>query len=173
MFRSMIIALHIFAKETPARLVLVTPLFFGIAHIHHLYEFKLTHPEVPLVPSVLRSIFQFSYTSVFGFFAAFVHLRTGSLLAAILCHSFCNWMGLPRFWGRIETPVPLGPQGAGRKEDIDLGRGASPGVKAQNGRLHLGWTVIYYVMLVGGAVGFYRCLWVLTESPSAIVHQWT
>lgn len=169
----MIVSLHIFAKETPARLVFVTPLFFGIAHIHHLYEFKLTHPEVPFVPSVLRSVFQFSYTSNFGFFATFVHLRTGSLLAAILVHSFCNWMGLPRFWGRIEVPVPLGPQDVGRKDDVDLGRGASPGVKAADGKSSLGWTFSYYLLLVGGAAGFYETLWTLTESSNAIVQRWT
>jgi len=47
------------------------------------------------------SLFQFIYTTLFGWFAAFVFLRTGSLYPAIAAHAFCNWLGLPRFWGRV------------------------------------------------------------------------
>lgn len=35
--------------------------------------------------------------------------------------------------------------------------------------LGMGWTVGYYVLLVGGAWGFYRLLWTLTESGNAMV----
>lgn len=35
--------------------------------------------------------------------------------------------------------------------------------------LGVGWTVGYYVLLVGGAWGFYRLLWTLTESGNALV----
>src|ERR1039457_7364754 len=36
----------------------------------------------------------FPYTTLF---------RPGSLLSVILVHAFCNWMGFPRFWGRLSS----------------------------------------------------------------------
>lgn len=98
-FRSVIITLHLLAKMSPGRIVFLSPLYFGIAHVHHFYEFRLTHPDTPIPAILFRSIFQFGYTTVFGWFAAFLYLRTGSLPAVILVHSFCNWCGLPRLWG--------------------------------------------------------------------------
>lgn len=171
-FRSMIIPLHLLAQDSTVRLVFITPLYFGIAHIHHCYEFKLTHPDVPILPTLLRTLFQFSYTSLFGFYAAFVFLRTGSLPAVILAHTFCNWMGLPRFWGRIEAPVPIGPPQVGRKDEA-AGDRAPAAVRTKSGRLHIGWTVAYYLVLVTGAYGFYRNLWSLTKSPNALIQKWS
>lgn len=56
-------------------------------------------------------VFQTLYTSLFGWHASFLYLRTGSLLPPILSHIFCNVMGFPqlgeslhdfpaRKWGR-------------------------------------------------------------------------
>ena len=36
-------------------------------------------------------------------------------------------------------------------------------------RLGVAWTVAYYTLLVAGAVGFWKGLWVLTESDGALV----
>lgn len=170
LFRSVIIAVHLLAKVPPSRLVFIIPLYFGIAHVHHFYEFTLTHPQAPLIAALLRSLFQFTYTSLFGFYAAFVYLRTGNLYACIIAHSFCNFMGLPRFWGRIETPVTIGPQGAGRKEDPSgqVVKDARD-LQVADGRLGLQWTVAYYVLLVLGAWLFYQNLWTLTTSAHALV----
>ncbi|KAI9727180.1 MAG: hypothetical protein M1828_007381 [Chrysothrix sp. TS-e1954] len=169
-WRSNVIPLHIFAKVSPGYLVFVTPLYFGIAHIHHFYEFRLTHPDTPLLPAVLRTALQFTYTSLFGFFAAFVFLRTGSLAAAIIAHSVCNWMGLPRLWGRVEAPVLMGPPDASRKEDASPLDAPSPrDFYVAKGQLDVMWTVAYYLLLIGGALGFYHGLWPLTDSRYALV----
>lgn len=162
-FRSVIITLHLLAKMPPGRIVFVTPLYFGIAHVHHFYEFRLTHPDTPIPAILFRSIFQFGYTTVFGWFAAFLYLRTGSLPAVILVHSFCNWCGLPRLWGRVEAGVPIGPPQMRAKEDSEI----SP-LQVAGGQLGISWTVAYYVLLVSGAVGFYCLLWPLTESTLAL-----
>ncbi|KAI9718943.1 MAG: hypothetical protein M1812_003828 [Candelaria pacifica] len=163
-FRSCLIPLHLLAKVSPTHIVFYTPLYFGIAHIHHFYEYTLTHPHTPLLPALARSLFQFVYTSIFGFYAAFIYLRTGSLLAVIISHSFCNWCGLPRLWGRInvEAGVPLGPP-TERKDDGE-GRSVKERVQVADGKLGIGWTVAYYVFLVGGAMGFWWGLWGLTDS---------
>lgn len=157
------------AKVSVSRLIFATPLYFGVAHIHHFYEFLLTHPDAPLSAAIARSLFQFGYTSVFGFFAAFIFLRTGNLPAVILAHSFCNWMGLPRLWGRVEAPVPLAPPSVKAKEDADIIAPASRKAMPNANDLGLGWTIAYYIVLVVGVALFYMNLWKLTESPHELV----
>ncbi|KAG9195380.1 prenyl protein peptidase [Alternaria panax] len=162
-WRSFIIPLHVLAHFSGTHIVFLTPLYFGIAHLHHLYEFRITHSEVPFFVAVLRSLFQFTYTSLFGFFAAFVFIRTGNVYTCMLAHSFCNWMGLPRFYGRVgvEAGIPIGPPDVDKKHDeqrsVPLYQGRGPG-----------WTVAYYVVLVAGAVAFYYQLFPLTESSHAL-----
>jgi prenyl protein peptidase len=110
--------------------------------------------------AVARSLFQFTYTSLFGFFAAFVFLRTGNVYSVILAHSFCNWMGLPRFYGRVgvESGEPIGPP-AKRDDSSDAPQYESKGAA---------WTFAYYGILVAGALGFYWHLFSLTESSHAL-----
>lgn len=117
--------------------------------------------------SLFRSLFQFGYTTVFGWYAAFIFLRTGSLPAVIFAHSFCNWCGLPRLSGRVEAAEPIGPPVVGErgKEDGDSGNALRVGGE---GRLGVKWTVAYYLVLVGGVVAFYQGLWRLTESDRAL-----
>ncbi|KAJ5279934.1 hypothetical protein N7478_005306 [Penicillium angulare] len=164
MFRSAIIPLHLLAHVAPKHIVFIAPLYFGIAHIHHFYEFRLTHPDTPAWAALVRSLIQFGYTTVFGWYATFVYLRTGSLFAVILVHSFCNWCGLPRFWGRVEGVEPLDRPMTRGKEDFN----GSP-IEVEDDQLSIGWTIAYYLLLVFGAVAFARLLWPLTESYHALV----
>ena len=53
-------------------------------------------PLKGLLPA-LQVAFQFGFTTIFGWYATFVFLRTGHLAAPIAAHAFCNWMGFPRF----------------------------------------------------------------------------
>nr|POE45024.1 putative caax prenyl protease 2 [Quercus suber] len=82
----------------------------------------------------------FAYTSLFGFFAAFLFLRTANLPAVITVHAFCNWQGFPRVVGRV------GRDGASAAS-----------------------TCVYYALLPLGALAFYTCLWPLTASANALV----
>lgn len=164
MFRSAIVPLHLLAQVSPGRIVFVAPLYFGIAHVHHFYEFRLTHPDTPVLAALLRSVIQFAYTTIFGWYATFLYLRTGSLVVVVLVHSFCNWCGLPRFWGRVEPGEPMGPPMTRGKEDSD-GSSATVG----DGQLSIGWTVAYYLLLLTGALTFAQCLWPWTESYYALV----
>lgn len=204
-FRALSVPLFLLAKMDPVRIVFVTPLVFGLAHLHHLFEFLTSRtpaghrwPSLGVwIGGIARSTFQFAYTSLFGFFAAFVFLRTGNLFACIVAHSFCNRMGVPRLWGRVgqydfNAPAKVTPDVAqGKRSDED---GQAPGspVKVGNSLLQpedegkeeavalkpavplpenkgVAWTVVYYVLIFAGAYGFAELLWTLTASEKALV----
>lgn len=167
LFRSVLVSLHAHTRPPLplSFLIFVTPLYFGVAHVHHFYEYKLTHPQTPLLPAVLRSLIQFAYTTIFGWYATFLFLRTGSLWTVVLIHIQCNWIGLPRVWGRVRAiEIQGGVVGGLRgKEDSD-----SSETHRQPG-LSLIWTLAYYLLLFGGAFAWWRCLWPLSASPQALI----
>ncbi|KAI2630607.1 hypothetical protein GGR54DRAFT_161725 [Hypoxylon sp. NC1633] len=150
LFRSASVPLMLAAQTPVTTTIFLSPLVFGLAHLHHFYEFRVTHPHVAASLVLLRSLLQLGYTTLFGAYATFLFLRSGSLLAVFLVHAFCNCLGLPRVWGPVEPAAA-----------VDAG-GQSP-------RPSVLWTVGYYVLLVAGAVGWYRNLGSLTESENALV----
>ncbi|KAI5207850.1 CaaX prenyl proteinase Rce1 [Aureobasidium subglaciale] len=176
-FRSLAVSLFVLAQTPAYRIMFTSPLIFGVAHVHHLHETinssrrpgssylstALT-PSV-LLPGLLRSIFQFFYTSLFGFIAAFIYLRTSSLVACILAHSFCNWMGLPRFWGRVGEE--LGEEMLDQNVDGSMANTLQAGTNDQ--RLSIAWTFAYYAVLFTGAITFWKLRWSLTNSDLALV----
>lgn len=84
----------------PTQVCWISPLFFGLAHLHHFYE---QYRKLPIMERTKDAIlkltigvlFQFLYTTLFGAYASHVFIRTGSLFSVILVHIFCNYMGLP------------------------------------------------------------------------------
>lgn len=72
-------------------------------------------------------------------------------------HAGCNWLGLPRVWGRVGG----GDEGGVRGKEDGEGEGEAG--------LGVGWSVAYYAILIAGAVGWWRGLWVLTEGEGALV----
>lgn len=143
LFRTSSVPLFLLSPLPVSRTIFYSPVIFGLAHVHHFYEFRLQNPRVPVFAALLRSIFQFSFTTLFGAYATFIFIRTGSLLAVFAVHAFCNGMGLPKVWGRVERLDGKGPD--------------------------VLWTVAYYVLLAGGAVGFWKELWTLTEGGNGLV----
>lgn len=93
-FRGCICSMLLLGGYRAGQVVLISPLFFGISHLHHFYRL-VAHEQVPLGRALLQVVVQMTYTSLFGAYAAFVLCRTGHLLPAILQHMFCNFMGLP------------------------------------------------------------------------------
>lgn len=87
--------------------VLILPLFFAIgklyqeltshiAHAHHLY--RMRHQPWPQFKRLLfGKIFQLSYTQVFGIYAGYAYVYTGSFWAAAALHAQCNLFGFPQF----------------------------------------------------------------------------
>jgi prenyl protein peptidase len=75
----------------------VTPLFFGLAHLHHIVEDVHLHHKSQLTSLIIPHLFQFTYTYVFGVYSSFLFIRTGSFFGSFLSHVFCNYMGFPNF----------------------------------------------------------------------------
>ncbi|KWU41772.1 Abi-domain-containing protein, partial [Rhodotorula sp. JG-1b] len=96
-FRSCIMAVSALGGWSPVKLVFLTPLWFGIAHVHHAWETYVAggRTRQALMRGTLQSTFQFAYTTIFGWYAAFLFLRTGSIVPPFLAHVFCNIMGIP------------------------------------------------------------------------------
>ncbi|KAI1898530.1 hypothetical protein AGOR_G00073310 [Albula goreensis] len=87
----------------PTTAIFTCPLFFGVAHFHHVIE--LLRFRQGTVSTIFLSAF--SYTAVFGAYTAFIFIRTGHLLGPVLCHSFCNYMGFPALSTALEHPQRL------------------------------------------------------------------
>lgn len=94
-FRSCMLPLLI-QEMSLTRSILVAPLFFGLAHLHHIIEGYFTK-EHPIDLLILQHLFQFTYTYIFGLYSSFLFLRTGNFFPSFLTHSFCNFMGFPNF----------------------------------------------------------------------------
>ncbi|BEI90218.1 uncharacterized protein CcaverHIS019_0302880 [Cutaneotrichosporon cavernicola] len=96
LFRSCIIGVSILGGLPASWLVFGTPLWFGLAHAHHALQTYRdggkTHDA--LLRAGLGCMFQMSYTTLFGWFASYLYIRTGSVLPPIVSHVFCNMMGI-------------------------------------------------------------------------------
>ena len=104
--------------------VFASPLLFGLAHIHHFAELRRRSGSASA--AALGVAAQFTYTVVFGWFAAFAFLRTGHLAGPVAAHAFCNVMGLPD--ARRDAP-----ESAGRSRGVRLRyRGVPRGVMASH-----------------------------------------
>ncbi|KAF9579058.1 CAAX prenyl protease [Lunasporangiospora selenospora] len=108
-FRACMVAITAQSGAKVSTMVFTLPLVFGIAHIHHGYEtyVKKGRTRLALKNALVMSGFQFLYTTLFGWFATFLFLRTSNLLGPCLCHSFCNMMGFPdvtniQYYGRMK-----------------------------------------------------------------------
>lgn len=77
--------------------IAVCPLFFGLAHIHHIMEWRRRRDGTPIIHALFAVFVQFCYTSVFGMFSAYLFVRTGHLASPVVSHALCNAMGLPSF----------------------------------------------------------------------------
>lgn len=80
--------------------ILLAPTFFGIAHVHHAWE-KYYRDRYPIGPVIVSTLFQASYTSIFGGLSSWLFLRTGHLTSVVVSHAFCNMMGFPDFEGAL------------------------------------------------------------------------
>lgn len=92
-FRGCMIAPLLSTGIAPAVVAWIAPLFFGTAHLHHAMLKLRDGSSLTFV--FVNTMFQLAYTTLFGAYSTHAFIRTGSLAAVFLCHTFCNFMGLP------------------------------------------------------------------------------
>jgi prenyl protein peptidase len=113
-FRSSLIAVSLLGGLSPKSIVFGTPLWFGVAHAHHAIEVwkkggsnrssaiqalagcgtsSPCHRACVLVVHTCL-VFQLGYTTLFGWYASYLFIRTGSIIPPLLSHAFCNYMGI-------------------------------------------------------------------------------
>ncbi|KAI0754126.1 hypothetical protein C8Q80DRAFT_1093736 [Daedaleopsis nitida] len=98
-FRACMLAVYHMAGASHKKMIFLSPLWFGVAHLHHAWDtynrFGRTSSAIRI--AVMQTLFQLAYTSLFGFHCAYLFLRTGSLLPPAISHVFCNVMGFPQY----------------------------------------------------------------------------
>lgn len=106
-FRACLVRLWVAAGFPKSVIIFVSPLCFAMAHAHHFIEHvkKTARKRTAL----LQVAFQVFYTSLFGMYSNFLLLRTGSTVALILTHSFCNHQGFPDVAFLVSKRHPLHP----------------------------------------------------------------
>lgn len=103
-FRSCMLSYLLASGVGPTAAVALSPLLFAASHLHHVYD--LTRFQGHSLRSALAAVaFQFSYTALFGWLAAWLFVRSRHLAAVALPHAFCNFMG---------PPLPPAPAAPGR-----------------------------------------------------------
>jgi prenyl protein peptidase len=101
-FRACMIPILFLAKFSFSALVFFPPLYFGLAHTHHVLSI-LRERNTSVKQAVVIVLFQVFYTTVFGSMAAYYFLISGSVFGCIIAHAFCNFMGFPDFKGALES----------------------------------------------------------------------
>jgi membrane protease YdiL (CAAX protease family) len=101
-FRSCMIPVMLNAGFSSTAAIFLTPIFFGLAHIHHVFtdDNEVVKVKFGMVKRKIRKVYlvallQATYTTVFGFICSFLFIRTGTVMAPFFAHIFCNYMGLP------------------------------------------------------------------------------
>mmetsp|Transcript_1138 Transcript_1138/g.2336 ORF Transcript_1138/g.2336 Transcript_1138/m.2336 type:complete len:288 (+) Transcript_1138:66-929(+) len=73
-----------------------SPMVFGLSHVHHLHD-MVYYRNIAWTYAIMNVLFQFLYTTVFGWYAAMLFAKTGQLMAPLAAHAVCNFYGVPRF----------------------------------------------------------------------------
>ncbi|KAI3738136.1 hypothetical protein L2E82_28155 [Cichorium intybus] len=107
-FRACMIPLLLCGGFKPYTVILLSPVFFSLAHLNHLLEFYMQQQDSSLLKAAMVVGFQLGYTVIFGSYASFLFVRTGHIAAPLVSHMFCNFMGLPAFFSRRNGMVSVG-----------------------------------------------------------------
>ncbi|EGN97760.1 hypothetical protein SERLA73DRAFT_90856 [Serpula lacrymans var. lacrymans S7.3] len=97
-FRACILTVYHLSHATRNKMIFLSPLSFGAAHLHHAWDTynRYGRSSAALKRAVVSTLFQFTYTSIFGFYCSYLFIRTSSVFPPIVAHIFCNIMGVPQ-----------------------------------------------------------------------------
>ncbi|GMI71011.1 ARABIDOPSIS THALIANA FARNESYLATED PROTEIN-CONVERTING ENZYME-2 [Hibiscus trionum] len=93
-FRACMIPLLLCGGFKAYDVIFLCPTFFSLAHLNHMAEIYSHHNYSLREASMIVGL-QLGYTLVFGSYASFLFIRTGTLASPLFAHVFCNYMGLP------------------------------------------------------------------------------
>ncbi|KAH1039759.1 hypothetical protein J1N35_041502 [Gossypium stocksii] len=93
-FRACMIPLLLCGGFKAYNVIFLCPTFFSLAHLNHMMEIYSRHNYSLLKASLVVGL-QLGYTVIFGSYASFLFIRTGNIVAPLVAHAFCNYMGLP------------------------------------------------------------------------------
>ncbi|KAJ2643102.1 hypothetical protein GGF44_001338 [Coemansia sp. RSA 1694] len=93
-FRAAVVPLWVAAGVSPTVTLLVSPLVFSVAHVHHAAA-SWWGGGARLAQVVATMLAQLAYTAAFGCYAVALFTRTGSVAGPIVAHIVCNIQGLP------------------------------------------------------------------------------
>lgn len=105
-FRACMIPVLLSGGFKPTTVIFLCPILFSLAHLSHFMEYY-DKQNNNLTKTVMVVGLQLCYTVVFGSYASFLFVRTGHLLAPLVAHVFCNFMGLPVLFSRRRGVVSL------------------------------------------------------------------
>ncbi|KAL0555349.1 hypothetical protein IC582_009293 [Cucumis melo] len=105
-FRACMIPILLSGGFKPITVIFLCPILFSLAHLNHFMEYY-SKQNNNLTKAVMVVGLQLGYTVVFGSYASFLFVRTGHLLAPLVAHVFCNFMGLPALFSRGRGVVSL------------------------------------------------------------------
>ncbi|KAJ2214144.1 CAAX prenyl protease [Coemansia sp. RSA 487] len=99
-FRASIVPLWLASGVAPNTCILASPVLFGLAHLHQGYRL-LSDGAYSVAQVAASTTLQLAYTTLFGWFAVAVFIRSQSVVGPVAAHVFCNIQGLPEL-GRIQ-----------------------------------------------------------------------
>ncbi|KAK9868383.1 hypothetical protein WJX84_003999 [Apatococcus fuscideae] len=112
-FRACMVPLLLDQGWSSQAAIIWSTLVFGAAHLHLLLE-MLMHEGMDIRAAIIAVLFQFVYTSLFGAYAAYWLIHSGTVLAPIGAHVACNLLGMPDLphmahhpWRRLLVPATL------------------------------------------------------------------
>lgn len=105
-FRACMIPLLLCGGFKTYSVIFLCPIFFSLAHLNHLLEFYSKHNR-SLLKAFMVAGLQLGYTVIFGSYASLLFIRTGHIVAPIVAHIFCNFMGLPVLFARGKGMVSV------------------------------------------------------------------
>ncbi|KAI8801607.1 hypothetical protein BJ742DRAFT_779186 [Cladochytrium replicatum] len=106
-FRSCVVPILFLSGASRMNIILFSPGFFALAHLHHTYEYYKQNGRNSraLRNGLLIAAFQMTYTTIFGWLSTFLFLRTGHVSGPFISHVFCNYMGVPDIADVISRPL--------------------------------------------------------------------
>ncbi|XP_047167495.1 CAAX prenyl protease 2 [Vigna umbellata] len=105
-FRACMIPLLLCGGFKTYSVTLLCPIFFSLAHLNHFVEIYAKQ-NYRIMKAVMVIGLQLGYTVVFGSYASFLFIRTGHLVAPLVAHIFCNFMGLPVLYSQRSRIVSV------------------------------------------------------------------